>query len=407
MLIASKKKGGNWNKGNFKRHRSKSTPNSRKKKKGLSQIQCFKCKKFGHYARDCLSRPKQQGANINEVSSQKDVEDNSEEFLFISALSSNIPTNSDTWLIDSGASRHITGYWEHLLDLVERESNLQVIIGDDARYSMRGFGATSLNLDSRISLHLNDILFVPGIKRNLISISTLEDKGYQVAFSKGRVLSWPKKSSFKFARVIGNHHESLYKLSTRPVQALLHESSNSSELWHRRLGHLHFRALPTLEKMVRGMPKLSHVHDDTCKGCAMGKNTKSPFHSKERRSKEILALVHFDLCGPMSIASPSGFLYYVTFIDDFSRKTWIYFLRSKESNEVLGRFKEFKALVENLSRKRIKVLRSDNGGEYTLGSFHDFCIEAEIKMEFYVPYNPQQNGVAKRKNRSIIEAAKP
>jgi len=81
-------------------------------------------------------------------------------------------------LIDSGASRHITGYREHLSDLVEKVSNLHVVISDDTRYSVRGFGTTSLNLDSGISLHLSDILFVPGIKRNLISISTLEDKGY-------------------------------------------------------------------------------------------------------------------------------------------------------------------------------------------------------------------------------------
>lgn len=182
---------------------------------------------------------------------------------------------------------------------MERESNLQVIIGDDACYFVNDFGATSLNLDFGISLHLSNILFVPGIRRNLIPISALEDKGYQVAFSEGRVLAWPKKSSIKYSHVIGNRYDNLYKLSIRLVQALLYKNSNSSELWHRRLGHLHFRALPTLEKMVKVMPKLSHVHNDTCKGCAMGKNTKNPFHKTESRSKEKLALVHSNLCGPM------------------------------------------------------------------------------------------------------------
>ena len=90
-----------------------------------------------------------------------------------------------------------------------------------------------------------------------------------------------------------------------------HEFGN---LWHRRLGHLHYRALPVFEKMVKGMPKLSNVHNDVCKGCAIGKNTKGSFHKSESRSK-------VTLCGPTSIASPSGFLYYVTFIDDYSRKT--------------------------------------------------------------------------------------
>ncbi|XP_059072468.1 retrovirus-related Pol polyprotein from transposon TNT 1-94 [Cryptomeria japonica] len=154
------------------------------------------------------------------------------------------------------------------------------------------------------------------------------------------------------------------------------------------------------------MPKLSQIHDNTCKGCAIGKNVKSPFHKSENRAKDKLELVHSDLCGPMSIASPSGFFYYVIFIDNFSRKTWIYFLKYKESDKVLSKFKEFKALTENFSSKRIKCLRSDNGGEYTSSSFHDFCVESEIKREFCVPYNPQQNGVAERKNRTIVEVAK-
>jgi hypothetical protein len=108
----------------------------------------------------------------------------------------------------------------------------------------------------------------------------------------------------------------------------------------------------------------------------------------------------------MTVASLSGYLYYVIFIDDYSRKTWIYFLKSKESEEVLDRFQEYKAQVENLTGKKIKTLRSDNGGEYTSKCFSDFCIEAGIKREYTVPYNPQQNGVAERKNMSIVEAAK-
>jgi transposase InsO family protein len=94
----------------------------------------------------------------------------------------------------------------------------------------------------------------------------------------------------------------------------------------------------------------------------------------------------------MSIASITGSMYYVSFIDDFSHKTWIYFLKTKD--EVFSRFQEFKALVENQTRKKIKVLRSNNGGEYTSKEFEGFCKEAGIKRELIVSYNPQQNGVA-------------
>ena len=100
----------------------------------------------------------------------------------------------------------------------------------------------------------------------------------------------------------------------------------------------------------------------------------------------------------MSVAILSGYIYFVTFIDDYSRKTWIYFLKTKESDEVLDRFKEFKSLVENQTGRRIKVLRSDNGGEYTSGGFVDFYGDVGIKREFTAPYNPQHNGVIERKN---------
>jgi transposase InsO family protein len=90
----------------------------------------------------------------------------------------------------------------------------------------------------------------------------------------------------------------------------------------------------------------------------------------------------------------------VTIIDDFSRKTWIFFMKTKD--EVFNRFQEFRAQVENQIGKKIKVLRSDNGGEYTSNEFKDFYKEAEIKRELTISYNPQQNGVVERKNRSII-----
>ena len=108
----------------------------------------------------------------------------------------------------------------------------------------------------------------------------------------------------------------------------------------------------------------------------------------------------------MLVATPSGFLYFVTFIDDYSRKTWIYFVKAKEFDEVLDRFKEFKALVENQTGRRIRVLCSNNGGEYTSGGLVDFCGDAGIKREFIVPYNPQQNGVVERKNRAIVSIAR-
>ena len=128
-----------------------------------------------------------------------------------------------------------------------------------------------------------------------------------------------------------------------------------------------------LREMVTGLFEFNTEHIDACRGCALGKYTKTSFLSSDSRSEGVLQLIHSDLCGPMSSASLTGFEYYITFIDDFSRKTRIYFLRSKKSEEVLLWFQEFKALVENQTGKKIKVLRSDNGGEYTFHAFDEFC----------------------------------
>jgi hypothetical protein len=98
------------------------------------------------------------------------------------------------------------------------------------------------------------------------------------------------------------------------------------------------------------------------KGCAQGKNIKNPFPESDSKAG-VLELIHSNVCGPIPSTSLSGYVYYVSFIDDYSRKTWAYFLKSKD--EVFEKFKEFKALIENLSKRKIKILRSDNGGEYT------------------------------------------
>ena len=105
----------------------------------------------------------------------------------------------------------------------------------------------------------------------------------------------------------------------------------------------------------------------------MGKYTKTAFPSSDNRLVGVLDLIHSDLCGPMSVVSLRGFEYYVTFIDDHSRKIWIYFLKSKKSEGVLQRFQEFKALVENQTGRKVRVLRSNNGGEYTSKEFDGFC----------------------------------
>jgi hypothetical protein len=117
--------------------------------------------------------------------------------------------------------------------------------------------------------------------------------------------------------------------------------------------------------MVTCLPEIHVQHNGVCIGCVLGKNVKGFFLSNDIRSNGILDLIHSYVCGIVIVASLNGYFYYVLFIDDHSRKTWIYFLKTKDG--VLGRFQEFKAQVENLTRRRIKVLRSDNGGVHLQG----------------------------------------
>ena len=127
-----------------------------------------------------------------------------------------------------------------------------------------------------------------------------------------------------------------------PDQALFHSTIDPCELWHQRFVHLHYRALPLVSKAVLGILELQEKHEGVCKGCAQGKNVKKPFPSSDNEAKGILDIIDSDVCGLMTATSLSGYVYSVSFIDDFSRKTWIYFLKGK--NEVFGKFKEFKPL---------------------------------------------------------------
>ena len=186
--------------------------------------------------------------------------------------------------------------------------------------------------------------------------------------------------------VIGEEEGGLYKLKGHSKTTLVHETTSSSELWHRRLAHINYKALPYVRKVVTGLPYLKIDHEGTCKGCARGKNIKNSFPKSETNNKGMLELIHLYVCGSITYTYLSGYEYYVTFFDNYSRNTWIYFLKTKD--EVYEKFKEFKALIENHSERRIKTLITDNGGEYTSKEFEAFCKEVGIKRELTTPYNP-------------------
>lgn len=182
------------------------------------------------------------------------------------------------------------------------------------------------------------------------------------------------------------------------------DTSLQSKLWPQRFSHLHFKALLDVRNMVTCILEFKLDHEDVCQGCEVGKHTRGPFPSSESQTTDIVQLVHSDLLGMFLVTSLGGYLYYATFVDDFSHKTWIYLLNKKDG--MLKWFRSFKALVENQTQKKIKILRTNNGTEYESIEFKDYCREARIKRETTTIYTHEQNGVTKRKNQTIIEATR-
>jgi hypothetical protein len=312
--------------------------------------------------------------------------------VLISALSGSVTPGEDTWLIDSGASKHMKGQRNILSCISENKFSQKVTLGDDYQYPIKGVGESNHKLNSGNSLKMKDVLYVPGLKKNLLSISALEKKGFRVAFIEGEVLMWAKGETLNEVIIIGSEENGLYKLEGHSEAAMTHAIENSCEIWHRRLAHIKYKELLYICKVVTGLPELKGDHKGVCNGCAQGKNIKNPFPKRDIKTEGVLEIIHSYVCGPIPSSSISGYVYYVSFIDDYSHKTWIYFLKTKD--EVFSKFKELKSLIENLSERKTKILKSDNGGEYTSKEFVNFCKDVGIKRELTTPYNPQQNGVA-------------
>ena len=267
---------------------------------------------------------------IDEFASQFD-----KEFSFIANLATSVAPSSRIWYVDSGAPRHMPGARDQFTQFSERRLNLEVELGDERIVRAVGVGTVSFQRESLPPLAVSEILYVPGLKKNIISVSTIEDKGYEVTFRCGQLIMYPRGSSIESAKVIRLRHGKLYRFSFQPIGALVSSVEDSTqttsdsrdlcELWHRRMAHLHHGALPILRQITTGVPEFSTEHYDICRGCTMGKYRKAPFPTRDSSTTSILDLVHTDVSGRMSHVSLRVSEYYVFFIDDFSRKNWISF----------------------------------------------------------------------------------
>ena len=273
-------------------------------------------------------------------------------------------------------------------------------MGNDIYCEITAIGKIKIvNYDNSIVI-LTKVRYSPTAKRNLISLGQLESQGcwFQAKDFRLKVFCNGKEA------LAGEYRDTLYILDGKPVM----EQANSAVkdvdktmLWHSRLGHMSEKGLQLLAKKEMLKAEDIAVLKD-CEHCVLGKFHKLSYKKGKHTSTERLEYVHSDLRGSPNVTpSLSKCQYYISFVDDYSRKVWVYFLRTKD--EAFSKFVEWKAFVENQSGKKLKTLRTDNGLEYCNRVFDYHYKTNGIMRHKTCPYTPQHNGVAERLNRTVMD----
>nr|GEZ41208.1 retrovirus-related Pol polyprotein from transposon TNT 1-94 [Tanacetum cinerariifolium] len=279
------------------------------------------------------------------------------------------------WYLDSGCSKHMTGDCSQLINFIQKFLGT-VKFGNDHVAKIIGYGDYQIG-----NVSISRVYYVEGLGHNLFSVGQFCDSDLEVAFRQHTCFI---RNLEGVDLLIGSRGNNLYTLSLQdmmvssPICLLSKASKTKSWLWYRRLSHLNISDINHLARqgLVRGLPKLKFEKDHLCSACAMAKSTKKTHKPKsEDTNQEKLYLLHMDLCGPMRVESVNGKKYILVIVDDYSRFTWVKFLRSKDETPMFI----------------IKFLK---------------MIQVGISHETSVARSPQQNGVVERHNRTLIEAAR-
>ena len=363
-----------------------------------SQLQCYNCNKYGHFSYECRSTPKVEETN-HFAAAVEDKDIGSAIFL---TYKGDEECKKNVWYLDTGASNHMCGQKELFAELDETV-NGEVIFGDSSKIPVKGKGKIMILLKNGDKKYIHDVYYIPALKSNIISLGQLLEKGYDIHMRENS-LTIRNQVQELIAKVdMTKNRLFTLDMQTDVQKCLQSDLKNDSQLWHLRFGHLGFIGLNLLSKakMVNGLPKINQPNH-LCEACIEGKQHRQNFPvGKSWRARRPLEIVHTDIAGPFDIASLGQNRYYLTFIDDFSRKRWVYIL--KEKAETFDKFKKFKTMAEKQSGQYVKILRSDRGGEYTSNLFKDFCKEQGIIHQLTTSYKPQQNGIAERKNHTILD----
>ena len=366
--------------------------NNRQSGKQKQNFNCFKCGRRGHYAAQCRNG-KPETSNRTVQQERKDTH----AYSVFAATNDNNVLNKDVWCLDSGATSHICcnrSFFETFVAHVEL-----ITLADQSEIKAEGRGTVRIN---ECNIVLNDVLFIPNLQCNFISVGRIAVKDVVKFNSREAKIMDENGKTILCAEKLGD----LF-LYTAKKNTLYMTTANIDEVmkWHNRYGHLNVAGLSELsrKKLVNGL-NIQFPNEINCTTCLKSKCTTKPFSSSENRATELLEIIHTDICGPVNVNSSGGARYILTFIDDYSRYVFVYFLKNK--SQTFETFKEFKAMVECQTGRRIKMLRSDNGTEFVNKVFDEFLKLNGIKRQLTVPHTPQQNGVAERFNRTLVEMAR-
>jgi transposase InsO family protein len=344
-------------------------------------------------------------------------------------------TNTD-WYVDSGATDHYCSNKELFTTFTPVVAF--VTMGDGYNLEAEGTGDVTIKIlindDSKTYLPVTftKVMYVPGLAVNLLSVSRMDDTGLTVSFNQGKCLIQSRRAN---GEVIGTalkvDSSKLWRLATAECTGEIRSreaenarcnavgtelNENLAVVWHRRLAHLHFKAVHHLfdQNMVadsnslatRPKPAASHNPDPDCQSCILGKLHRTPVpHAADHRATEPLYRVHIDVCGPFSVQSHLGQSYFLQIVDDYSRYIWARAMRTKD--QAFNFFKEYVAMCEAMhGGRRVSIMRSDNGGEFMSNVFSEWLAAKGIRRERTNAHSPWQNGVVERMNRTVVEAAR-
>ncbi|XP_042756658.2 retrovirus-related Pol polyprotein from transposon TNT 1-94 [Lactuca sativa] len=386
-----------------------------------SDIQCYNCQEFGHYAAECKNPRKERNYESNLIqednepalllSSLEAKEEAGEVFLNEENVNPKLRSNGDSasdsnmWYLDTGASNHMTGNRSKFQEL---DTTVQgtVRFGNNSKVRIEGKGRIAFQCKNGEQRKLEEVYYIPDLCSNIISLGQLDEGGDEIRIKQNILRIYDSK--MRLLMKVQRSSNRLYKIELREVSSrcLVGESKDPTWLWHTRLGHVNFTALKSMSEkgIIEGVPKMA-IPSKPCEGCLVGKQSRSSFPaSTNYRAKKKLELVHGDLCGPVSPPTPAGNIYFMLLVDDYSRVMWVFFIKTKD--EAFRTFTDFRSKVENETGEKLKMLRTDRGGEFLSKKFEEYCSETGLERQYTAPYSPQQNGVVERRNRTVLEMAR-